>query len=373
MKYPRPIRKGDILGVTAPSSGVTDPLDLVRMQHGVDALVARGYAVLQTPNVFTNDDQGRSSPAEQKVEEFNSLLENPDVSCIFSAKGGDWQYEMLPLVDWSLWESNPKWFQGYSDNTVLGFKATAEHDVATMYAGNFGDFGMDPWHISITDDIEVLEGTRDRVSSYEFHEDGFHDRVTGLETVSDDSRTWWKTSYCDERFSGRLLGGCMDVLEWFCLKDTADPSRFIESYGGEGIVWFMETYSMDAARIGRMFKAMREKGWLKDASGFIFGRPLMFGGEFAFDEDSYIDSVMDAIADLEAPAVFDADVGHKAPRMPFVNGARADVSVSSGACEIRYSFKRCPIRMRKRPNRTEYHPIRSLTYNRMRMDGRCSG
>ena len=116
-----------------------------------------------------------------------------------------------------------------------------------------------------------------------------------------------------------------------------------------------------------MFVGMSKDGWFEGVKGFVFGRPMFYKG------NDYKEVILDALKGYDVPKVFDADVGHKAPRMPFVNGARADVSVSSGACEIRYSFKRCPIRMRKRPNRTEYHPIRSLTYNRMRMDGRCSG
>ncbi len=332
MRFPRPIRKGDAIGVTAPSSGITDPLDLVRQSSAVSQLGLRGYDVRMTRNVFT-DEGGRSSSGGEKCEQFASLLRDPDVGCIVAAKGGDYQIDMLPIFDWGLWEQEPKWFQGYSDNTVLAFKATAEHDIASIYAGNFSDFGMRPWHRSIEDDLALLEGKASQFQSYPFHEDGFHDRVTGTEAVSDDSPTWWMAQYCEERFSGRLIGGCMDVLEWFVRTDSADPSRFIGDYGSDGIVWYMETYDMDADRVRKMFSLMGEKGWLKDASGFVFGRPLFFEGE-------YIDTVMDCISDLEVPAVFDADVGHKAPRMPFVNGALADFAVSDGACTLKYAFRR---------------------------------
>ena len=334
MKFPRPIRPGDRIGVTAPSSGITDPLDTVRFESAVGALGSRGYDVVATPNVLTCDADGRSSSGEEKVAQMNSLLADGDVSCIFAAKGGDHQIEMLPHMDWGLWESRSVWFQGYSDNTVLAFKATAEHDIATVYAGNFCDFGMRPWHRSISDDIELLEGSRKEFSSYGFHEDGFHDRETGLEPISEDSPTWWKAPYCEESFQGRLIGGCMDVLEWFVRKKTADPSKFIEDYGPDGIVWYMETYDMDAARVGNALSMMEDAGWFEDVSGFVFGRPLFFSG------GEYSDAVMDIIADHEVPAVFDADVGHKAPRMPFVNGALSKFVVSEGACRLTYRFDR---------------------------------
>ena len=83
------------------------------------------------------DEEGRSASAEQRIEEWNALIVDPSVKAVFAISGGDYEYEMLPLMDWDLIERNPKWFQGYSDNTTLAFKITAEHDIATSYGGNF--------------------------------------------------------------------------------------------------------------------------------------------------------------------------------------------------------------------------------------------
>ena len=63
MIIPRPIRKGDTLGVTAPSFGVDDPLDAARFSNAKSKLAARGYRVRETPDVYTADETGRSAPA----------------------------------------------------------------------------------------------------------------------------------------------------------------------------------------------------------------------------------------------------------------------------------------------------------------------
>ena len=47
------------------------------------------------------------------------LVKNKDVSCIFSVAGGDYLMEMLEYVDFESIKNNPKWFQGFSDNTTL--------------------------------------------------------------------------------------------------------------------------------------------------------------------------------------------------------------------------------------------------------------
>lgn len=330
MKVPRFIAEGDTLGVTAPSFGIIDPLDRIRFDNAVANLESAGYRVRITPDVFTKDPDKPYAPAEQRVEELYSLMEDPSVRGIFAAKGGDYQFEMLSLMDWDLFSKDPKWMQGYSDNTVLLFKITAEHDVATIYAGNFTDFGMEPWHSSIRDNLSFLDGSSGVFRSYQYHETGFKDRTTGLEGIYDQERTLWRSPAGDVSFGGRLIGGCMDVLEWYNRSGNADVSVFTDKYSEEGIVWYMETYDMDDVRVRKMLRRMSKDGWFTGASGFVFGRPLFYQGK------DYSEIIIDALSDLDVPLIFDADVGHKAPRMTFVNGLYADLVLKDGACTMTY-------------------------------------
>lgn len=330
MIIPRFLREGDRIGVTAPSFGVTEPTDIARFEHAKEKLASLGYGVVETPDVYTADETGRSAPAEQRVRELYSLLEDPDVGAVISAKGGDYQFEMLLHMDWDLLERYPKWIQGYSDNTTLLFKITAEHDIATVYGGNFGDFGMEPWHRSVSESLEFLNGSRRMQDSFPTHEVGFFDRVTGLEPLNPTAPTVWRSSCGDTTFSGRLIGGCMDVLEWFHRKATASPRRFNDLYSKEGTVWYMETYEMDEARIRTMLSGMSKDGWFDGVNGFVFGRPLFYEGS------DYMDVVTDVLSEYGVPMVFDADVGHKAPRMTFINGAESRFDIRNGVCHLEY-------------------------------------
>ena len=332
MIIPRFLANGETIGVTAPSFGVTEPTDIVRFEHAKEKLLKLGHPVRETPNVHTADEEGRSSPMMQRVMELGSLLEDPKVGAIVSASGGDYQCEMLMGMEWDFVERHPKWIQGYSDNTVLLFKITAEHDIATIYCGNFGDFGMEPWHRSIAENLEFLEGKRTEQTSFEMYQDGFHDRITGLEPLSEDLKVEWVCDRSDSSFSGRLIGGCMDVLEWYQRKGNVSLDRFTSKYADDGVVWYMETYDMDESRIRKMFRGMSEDGWFEGVTGFIFGRPLVYSGE------DYREVICDALSQYDVPKVFGADVGHKGPRMTFINGAKAIVSVSNGHGHICYDF-----------------------------------
>lgn len=335
MIIPEFLKDGDWIGVFAPSAGIVEETDLRRFDNARRRLESMGHRTVALPSTFMCDADGRSSPAEQRVAEYGELLRDPDVRAIFAISGGDYECEMLPLMDWDAVEADPKWFQGYSDNTVLLFKITAEHDIATVYSGNYNDFGMEPLHRSISEGLEFLEGRRSSQDSFERHADGFIDRVTGLEPFPEDSPTVWRSDSGDVAFTGRLIGGCMDVIEWFLRKGTADAKGFVDRYREDGIAWYLETFDMDESRVCWTLKEMERRGWLEGCTGMVFGRPLFYSGPMEYSE-----AVESALPSKGFPILFDADVGHKAPRMTFVNGALVTFRFKDGGCTISYDFSR---------------------------------
>ena len=105
---------------------------------------------------------------------------------------------------------------------------------------------------------------------------------------------------------------------------------FAERYRDDGIVWYMEVYVSDHDDTVSALASMRDSGWFENVRGFVFGRPLFYDG------NDYKDAVTSAIGDLGVSIVFDADVGHKAPRMTFVNGAIAEFDIRDGKCTLNY-------------------------------------
>ena len=114
MIFPKYIKKGDTIGVTATSSGIVNELKQKRIKNAIKNFENRGYNVKVTDNVYTSDWRGCSSTGKERGEQFNELVKNKDVSCIFSAAGGDYLMEMLEYVDFESIKNNPKWFQGLS-------------------------------------------------------------------------------------------------------------------------------------------------------------------------------------------------------------------------------------------------------------------
>lgn len=99
MKYPKFLQKGDTIGITAPSDGNRKEMDYQRLDLAVKKMESLGYAIRETKNVRTSDGRGRSSEKTERAEQLMSLITDPGVSYIFSAKGGDFLMEILPLLD----------------------------------------------------------------------------------------------------------------------------------------------------------------------------------------------------------------------------------------------------------------------------------
>lgn len=330
MIRPKFLSAGDLIGVTAPSAGVSDPADVRRFENAVSNLEGRGYSVVMTPDVYSDMDGDRSAPAEQRARELDSLLSDPDVRYIVSAKGGDYLNEIFDFTDLSAISDDPKWVQGYSDNTDILFVITTVFDIMSIYCGNFGDYGMEPWHRSVLENMEFLEGRRVKQSSFDTYEDSFKDRVTGIEPISGDLPVSWRSDG-DVSFSGIALGGCTDKLALLVGTGRDRVRDFAERYREDGILWYMERFAGTSDDVIGDLRSMMENGWFEHASGFIFGRPMFYDGE------DYESDVRSVLGELGLPMVFDADIGHKAPRMTMINGAKVTVNVMGETGSISYS------------------------------------
>lgn len=366
MIFPEYIKPGDKIGVCAPSHSVSEELDVLRFENGAKQLAKKGYEVLFTEHVFAKGDMfGRSSDAETKAAEFNSLVKNKEVKAIISAAGGDFLAEMLEYVDTKAFKKNPKWVQGYSDNTSLLYYITTKLDIATAYGANFGDFGMKTWQKSVKNNLAILEGNLKVQESFARFQDGFKTRENGLEGYSLKKKVNWKNiiggggagdakgkdcAACSKlldcnkvgggkiRMKGRLLGGCMDVLMNIAGTPYDGTKKFIERYKGDGIIWFLESFDLHFEHLMESLWKMKELGWLEHVNGFVFGRPLFYRNEDFNGEPlpEYRQVLLERLSYLHVPIILDADIGHRGPQFVMINGALVEVESEDGKGRVTY-------------------------------------
>ena len=85
MKYPEFLRKGDLIGVCAPSAGVGRKLE--SFDRSLGTLRAEGYRIRETASVRLDSDRGGN--AQTRGDELNELFADPEVKMVMAASGAE--------------------------------------------------------------------------------------------------------------------------------------------------------------------------------------------------------------------------------------------------------------------------------------------
>ena len=337
MIYPEFIRERDTIGVSAPSAGLTEPLRINTLNNAVKKFEEKGYKILLTPNVRKNED-GVSSSATIRSLELASLYQNKDVKAIICAKGGEFLVEMLSCFDFSVVQKNIKWLQGYSDPTGLLFTITTNLDIATIYGSNFAGFGMDTWHESLENNLDILEGKLLMQKSFLKYESMRVDMVTGREGYHLDTPVYWKTLNQGKEvsFKGRIIGGCIDIITELFGTRFDKTKEFIEKYKGDGIIWYFDNCELSMEDMVRTLWKFKDNGWFQYTTGIIFGRSATNYSNMGITLEDALNRVL---GDLDLPIIIDADIGHVPPRMTIINGAYTMVYCKDGKGTLEFQLK----------------------------------
>ncbi len=324
MIYPNFPQNGDTIGICAPSAGVGHKLESFDLS--LSAIRERGYNVIETPSVRNEGE--RSAEASIRADEFHSLLRNDSVKTVIAATGGDYNYEILPYLDKDLIQSNPKWVCGYSDPTNILYYMTTVLDIATIYGVNAGSFDWRPLHEYQTNALEILGGNIVDQHSYDLW-----DSHRSWEEVILDTPVSWDVYFPGTSqpntgeldVSGRIIGGCTDIIAKLIGTPYDGTSDFIERYSEDGFIWYFDTFDMSADILYLTMLQLKYAGYFNNARAIIIGR-VMFPGE-ATDQD-YIDRLKLAFNDI--PFIWGADIGHTKPAMTMINGALGHLSCKDG-------------------------------------------
>ena len=330
MNYPENLNIGDCIGICAPSSGIVKPEKQEKLDLAIKALEEMGYKVIETASV-RNDEKGRSASAEVRAKEFMELLENDDVKLIIFATGGDFLCEMIDYLDFEKIKTlKPKWMQGYSDITGIGYLFNTILDIPTMYCQTIKDYAMQPLHKSLIDSLEIEKGNEVVQESFEMYEKEWNpDETNPCATYNLTEKVEWKNVIGENKIvmQGRSIGGCLDCIKSYIGTKYDKVSEYLERHKEDGIIWFLEVFEMNTAELQRTLWQMKAAGYFKYCKGIIFGRPLFIREDY---DTSFNEAVKESLEDLKIPVICDADIGHVSPQMAIVNGAILKITSENG-------------------------------------------
>lgn len=321
MIYPEFLFENDVIGICAPSAGVGEKLDSFDMS--VDVLHEIGLRTYETESV--RNEGCPSAPAEVRGYEFNSLFADDDIKAVMSAAGGDYNIEMLPYIDQKLVKSHPKLFAGYSDPTSIEMLLTTRLDIATVYGVNAGAWDWRPLHQFHVNALEILTGNIVDQESYDCWASGGYNEETGEYDM--DAPVEWTVlrpeggEFCEDGYldvTGRLIGGCIDVIDWMIGTPYEDLQGFCSRYADDGFIWFFDTFELNPMQLMYSMNKMKMMGLFDNARAVVFGR-VCFPGEA--DDIDYLEQLERVFGDTDVPVIWGADIGHTKPSMTVINGS----------------------------------------------------
>lgn len=320
--------------MTAPSSGVGSHR-WARLEAGVQSLRDRGFEVVLGECIGAPSHV--SAPKAARAEELMAMLVDPDIAAVVPPWGGETSIDLLPLLDFDLLAaSDPCWYVGFSDTTTTLLPLMLRAGWATLHGWNLMDTpyaaarGHRHW-VDVASDTRRAPFTQTAATHTRRGWDDYENNP-GVDRMTLDLPTRWRTLHGEDpvSVSGRLVGGCVEVLAALVGTAYGDVPSFVRSGGDDGALVFLEVCEWRPYDVARALHGMRLAGWFDGAAGVLVGRPA--GADLPGWTQR--DAVADALGELPCPVVLDLDFGHTQPFMPFVTGAVATVTLDGDRQQI---------------------------------------
>ncbi|MEV8373724.1 S66 peptidase family protein [Kribbella sp. NPDC056861] len=341
MLFSRKVVAGDRVAVVSPSGGLAEifpgPYEL-----GLERLRGFGLEPVEYPTT-----RKLGSTPQERAADLHAAWSDPSIRAVIASIGGEDQITVLKHLDPEVFRGDPKPFFGYSDNTnLLNFLYSlgipAYHGGSVMV--QFGRGGaMHPAS------EKSLRAALFESGDFELSADDWtdHDRDwADLSTLESEPElfpaTGWSWHGSQEPVSGRLWGGCLEILEW-----QLAANRWmlpVEEYSG---VLFLETSEElpSADDVYRMLRNFGERGLLARFDAVLWARPKSWSLDrhstpeesAAFVEAQYA-AARRALAEYRPKAllVTGLDIGHTDPQLVLPYGGIATVTPATQSISVIY-------------------------------------
>ncbi|KLU58878.1 putative murein peptide carboxypeptidase [Peptococcaceae bacterium CEB3] len=307
MIKPRALKKGETIGLVAPSGPIPEPeiVDsaVAKVQElGFNAKV--GKSCRETYGYLAGSDDLRAN-------DLNAMFADPVISGIICVRGGYGAPRILDKLDYRTIARNPKVFVGYSDITSLHVAFNKMCDLVTFHGPMV---------------------TTDMLTDFDdFSKDSFLKAITTSESLDMVANPPGEPIKCLTRgkASGPIVGGNLSLISALMGTpyeiDTKDKLLLLED---------IDEYPY---RVDRMLTQLRLAGKFAQCSGVIIGDWNHCVPEEGKPSLSLMDLFEGIIAPFGKPAIYNLKAGHCRPKMTVPFGVEAILDADNCTLSIKES------------------------------------
>lgn len=286
---PPALKEGDKIAIVSPA-GVTRAQNVY---NALPVLQSYGWEPYTSKHAFGRYGSYSGTP-DQRYEDLEAALLDPEVKAILCSRGGYGAVHLLDRLDELPLRDNPKWIIGFSDISAL-HALMRRHGIASIHgpmAKHIASHGGNDYDSQAL--IGLLSG---RNQTYEVPANPLN--RDGVAT-------------------GTLLGGNMAVLTGL----IGTPYDIFE----DDAILFVEDVSEPVYKIERMMYQLKLSGLLGRIRGLIVGAFT----EYSPDADgrSMERMIQDMVSEYDYPVAYGVPFGHGSRILPFVEGVETTLRVA---------------------------------------------
>lgn len=237
-----------------------------------DLDVVIGETIDSQENQFSGSDEFRA-------RDFQRFLDDKSIKAIFCARGGYGSVRIIDMLDFSAFQSNPKWIIGYSDPSIILNHIYFNYNIQSIH-------GIMP--------VNINKGSEDSLAIGSLRRILFEDKSYGEYSSHNLNRLG--------DAQGDLIGGNLSVIY------SLMGSNSFQSTQGKILV--LEDLDEYIYHIDRMMYCLKRSGKLSGLKGMIIGGFTgMHDNTISFGQSPY-EIISNCVKEFDYPVVFDIPIGH---------------------------------------------------------------
>jgi len=299
------LKPGATIGLIAPARW----LDEARLIKAEEIIKSFGFRTLRGQHIDKRNFQ-YSGTDEERLSDFQSMLDNPEVGAIMAVRGGYGTIRILDALDFSSFAKCPKWLCGFSDFTMVHSTANIVLNTASLHCAMPVTFPNNS-ELSVAEIFHALSGNL----------------IAKSYSVSPGR---------NGQAEGRILGGNLSILQSL----LGSPNQLPDS----PFILIAEDVGEYLYHIERLFFSLKRSGKMKHCRAFIAGgfsdlrdNTIAFGqtADNPFGK-THSEIIQEFMSDLEIPFCLDFPFGHVDDNRPVMLGRNTTIDVTLGTLTLSY-------------------------------------
>lgn len=296
--FPKSLKKGDKIAVISPAGAVESS----QLEKGIEMIKSKGYEPVLGEHLYTKFSNGYNyaGTEQERLKDINWALNDNEISAIWASRGGYGCQHLIEGLNLKNFTKNPKWYIGYSDNTVIqsyllkkGFASIHGQTIKTS------SFGVTEESYDLIFDVLKGKAPKYSLTSHQFNKQG--------------------------NIQGELIGGNLALI--YALLGTKYSFDFKDK------ILFIEDIGENFYALDRMIMSLELAGVFTKISGLIIGGMTNMGDEKenkqyeeSFDEFAY-QLISDRVSKYNFPVIFGFPNGHIKDNRPLIIGGNVRMQV----------------------------------------------